>query len=223
MGGASSRSGVGPLGGQKPVDRPDRPGLPWLGQLCVQCVGTKVGRLVAAEFGDPARLAALGIIRFRRFAANRNVQVSGPMADRLVAAARVALPTWEAAVARQVIPEDLALLAAVDNQVQTATGRIAALIPATDYAVLLTGPGWGTCRVGAYAAGVGDMARWSSHRQIYRASGLTPTTYESTSTRVVASSISTSGRKEAARADRDVGATRTVESVRRASDCTITP
>jgi hypothetical protein len=37
---------------------------------------TKVGRLVIAEFSDPARLARLGPERFRRFAANRDVMVA---------------------------------------------------------------------------------------------------------------------------------------------------
>lgn len=153
--------------------------FPGLGSCLSSVLGTKVGRLVAAEFADPARLAALGTIRFQRFAAKRNVQVSRPMAERLVTAAQVALPTVEADVARQVITADLDLLAALDGQVQAVTERIAELIPATDFEVLLTGPGWGTCRVGAYAGTVGDLARWPSHRQLYRASGLTPMTYES--------------------------------------------
>lgn len=153
--------------------------FPGLGGCLSSVLGTKVGRLVAAEFNDPARLTGLGATRFRRFAANRNVQVNGPMADRLLAAARTALPTTEAVIAREVIAADLDLLATLDGQVEAVTGRIADLIPTTAYGVLLTGPGWGTCRVGAYAGCVGDMTRYPSHRQIYRSAGLTPTTYES--------------------------------------------
>ena len=41
-------------------------------------LGTKVGRLVAAHFADPARLAHLGVERFRDFAARRDVQVIDP-------------------------------------------------------------------------------------------------------------------------------------------------
>jgi transposase len=63
-------------------------------------LGTKVGRLVAAEFADPARLASLGGTRFVRFAATRGLQVRRPVADRIVQAARDALPTRDAAVAR---------------------------------------------------------------------------------------------------------------------------
>ena len=59
-------------------------------------LGTKVGRLVAEQFADPARLAALGPARFVQFAAARGVQVRRPLADRLVAAARDTLPTAHA-------------------------------------------------------------------------------------------------------------------------------
>ena len=74
-------------------------------------LATKVGRLVAAEFADPARLAALGSTRFIRFGATRGLQIRKPVADRLIQAAREALPTADAAVARAVLAADLALLA----------------------------------------------------------------------------------------------------------------
>ena len=41
-------------------------------------LATKVGRLVAAEFADPARLAALGSNRFIRFGAARGVRIHRP-------------------------------------------------------------------------------------------------------------------------------------------------
>ena len=66
-------------------------------------LGTKVGRLVAAEFADPARLSSLGVARFIRFAGARGLQVRRPVAERVVAAARDALPTADAAVARRVL------------------------------------------------------------------------------------------------------------------------
>jgi hypothetical protein len=75
-------------------------------------LGTRVGRLVAVEFADPHRLAALGVTRFVRFAANRELRVRRSAADRLVAAARAALPAPEVVVARQVLADDLVLLAA---------------------------------------------------------------------------------------------------------------
>ena len=92
-------------------------------------LGTKVGRLVAEHFADPRRLAGLGSARFVRYAATRGLQVRRPVADRLVAAARDALPSPEAAVARQVLAADLALLADLDTQIQAAEARLAELLP----------------------------------------------------------------------------------------------
>ncbi len=80
-------------------------------------LGTKAGRLVAAEFADPARLAALEVTRFIRFAAARDLVVRRVLAERLVTADADALPTGDAAVARQVLAADLALLADLDTQV----------------------------------------------------------------------------------------------------------
>jgi transposase len=157
--------------------------FPGLGATLSSVLGTKVGRLVAAEFADPDRLARLGVARFRAFAAKRDVRVQVGLAQRLVAAASQALPTPEAAVARQVLAADLALLAALDGQVAQVDARIAALVPTTAYGVLTSGPGWGPVRVAGYAAGVGDPARWPSHRQVYRAAGLNPSQYESSGRR----------------------------------------
>ena len=51
-------------------------------------LGTKVGRLVAAEFADPTRLVRLGVSGLIRFGAHREVQIRKPQADKLIAAAR---------------------------------------------------------------------------------------------------------------------------------------
>jgi transposase len=142
-------------------------------------LGTKVGKLVAGHFADPARLAHLGVQRFRDYAARRGVRVNRTVAGRLVTAARTALPTAEAAVARQVLAADLALLADLDGQISAAEDRIATLLPATEYAVLTSVPGWGSVRVGGYAAALGPISRWPAAAKIYRAAGLTPTQYES--------------------------------------------
>lgn len=142
-------------------------------------LGTKVGRLVAAHFADPKRLTALGPARFVRFAAARNVQVRRPVVGRLLAAARDALPTVDADVARAVLAADLALLADLDEQVAAAELQLAAVLPDSPYASLTSVPGWGTVRAGTYGAAVGDPTRWPGPRQIYRASGLSPTQYES--------------------------------------------
>ena len=142
-------------------------------------LGTRVGRLVAAEFADPHRLAALGVTRFVRFAANRGLRVRRSAAERLVAAAHAVLPAPEAVVARQVLADDLGLLADLDAQIAAAAAQMARLLPDTPFAPLTTVPGWGTIRAGNYGAALGDPQRWPGASQIYRASGLSPAQYES--------------------------------------------
>ena len=153
--------------------------FPGLTMVLPDVLGTKVGRLVAAEFADPHRLAVLGVSRFVRFAANRGLRVRRSTADRLVVAARAALPSSEAQVARQVLADDLVLLVCLDAQIVAAEAQLAQLLPDTPFAPLTTVPGWGTVRVANYGAAVGDLARWPGARQLYRASGLSPAQYES--------------------------------------------
>jgi len=167
-------------------------------------LGTKVGRLVAGHFADPERLAALGATRFIRFAATRGLRVRRPVAERLVEAARHALPMPDAGVARQVLAADLALLGDLDAQVATAETQMAALLPNSPFATLTTVPGWGIVRAGNYGAAVGDPARWPGFRQIYRASGLSPAQYESAGRRRDGS-ISREGSVELRRALIDLG------------------
>jgi transposase len=64
--------------------------FPWLGGTLTDVLGSKVGRLVAAHFPDPARLARLGADRFRDYAARRVVRVTLPLAERLGQAPRPA-------------------------------------------------------------------------------------------------------------------------------------
>lgn len=142
-------------------------------------LGTKIGRLVAAEFSDPSRLADLGVKRLIRFAAVRDLQLRRPVAERLVAAARDALPTRDAAIARQILAADLNLLADLDAQIQVAEAALAVLLPRSPFSTLTTVPGWGVVRAANYAAALGDPYRWPGPRQIYRASGLSPMQYES--------------------------------------------
>ena len=142
-------------------------------------LGTKVGRLVAAEFADPARLAALGSSRFIRFGATRGLQIRRPTADKLIAAAKNALPMPDAAVARAVLAADLALLADLDAQIEAATAELARLVPASPFRPLLTVTGWGAVRAGNYGGALGDPARFPTARQVYRSAGLNPIQYES--------------------------------------------
>ena len=142
-------------------------------------LGTKIGRLVAAEFSDPDRLSMLGVNRLIRFAAVRDVQVRRPVAERLVAAARDALPTRDAVVARRVLAADLDLLTDLDAQVEKAETEMAALLPHSPFATLTSVPGWGVVRTSNYAAALGNPDRWPGPRQVYRAAGLSPMQYES--------------------------------------------
>ena len=167
-------------------------------------LGTKVGRLVVAEFADPARLAALGSSRFVRFGATRGLQIRKPVADRLVQAARDALPTADAAVARAVLAADLALLGDLDAQVGHATEQLARLLPLSPFAPLVTVPGWGAVRAGNYGGALGDPARFDNHRQVYRTAGLNPIQYESAGKRRD-SVISREGSVELRRALIDLG------------------
>lgn len=153
--------------------------FPGLAECLSSLLDTRVGRLVVGEFSDPGRLVRLGPARFRAFAARRGVMVQARVADRLIMAARQVLATDQATIARRVLAEDLALLACLDTQIRAAEGRLAALLPQTRFGVLASVPGWGTVRVASYAAAVGELARWPSPRQLYRAAGLTPTVTES--------------------------------------------
>jgi len=131
--------------------------FPGLTMVLPDVLGTKVGRLVAAEFADPHRLAALGVTRFVRFAANRGLRVRRSTADRLVAAARGALPCPESRVARQVLADDLVLLGCLDVQITAVEAKLARLLADTPFAPLTTVTGWGTVRAASYGAAVGDL------------------------------------------------------------------
>jgi transposase len=153
--------------------------FPGLGATMWSVTLTKAGRLIITELPDPARVARLGPARLRDFAARRGVRMTTPTAERIVEAARQALPVPGAAIAREMLAEDLALLNRIEADIAAADTAIADLLPFTPFGILTTTPGWGTVRVANYGAAVGDPQRWPTHRQLYRASGLTPRLYES--------------------------------------------
>jgi len=153
--------------------------FPGLGRTMWSVVLCKAGRLVITELADPARVTRLGPSRLRTFAANRGVRMTTPLAERIVEAARQALPVPGAEISRRLLATDLKLLADIEEQIALADVEIEALLPQTPFAVLTSTPGWGPVRVAHYGAAVGDPGRWPGHRQLYRASGLTPRLYES--------------------------------------------
>ena len=130
-------------------------------------------------FADPTRLVALGSSRLIRFGATRGVQIRKPIADKLLDAARDALPMPDAAIARQVLAADLALASDLDLQVAQAEVELARLLPASPFRTLTSVPGWAVVRAGNYAGALGDPARFSNPRQVYRSAGLNPIQYES--------------------------------------------
>jgi transposase len=157
VGGAPPAAGRGEHCEEEPAARAARPRLSRPGRkhgALGDVLGSKVGRLVVADFADPARLARLGADRFRAYAARRGVCVTRPLAERLVAAARKALDTAGAAVARDVLAADLTLLNDL-GQIADAQARIAALLPTTDYQILTTTPGWSSIRAAGYDAALG--------------------------------------------------------------------
>ena len=153
--------------------------FPGLGATMWSVVLSKAGRLVITELADPVRVARLGPSRLRSFAAKRGVRMTTPLAEKIVEAARQALPVPGAEVSRRLLTNDLQLLADVEEQIALADLEIEALLPQTPFGVLTTTPGWGSVRVANYGAAVGDPERWPGHRQLYRAAGLTPRLYES--------------------------------------------
>jgi transposase len=167
-------------------------------------LGTKIGRLVAAEFADPARLARLGVSGLIRFGAHREVQIRKSQAEKLLSAARDALPMPDAAIARQVLAADQALLADLDSQVRQAEAELARLLPLSPFRSLTSVPGWGVVRAGNYAGALGDPSRFSNPRQVYRSAGLNPIQYESAGKRHD-SVISREGSVELRRALIDLG------------------
>ena len=153
--------------------------FPGLGRALWSVALSKAGRLVISELPDPARVARLGPARLRRFAAHRGVRMTTPLAEKIVQAARLALPVPGAEISRRLLAADLQLLDDIETQLSEADAQIETLLPMTPFGVLTTAPGWGPARVGNYGAAVGDPERWPSHRQLYRAAGLTPRIYES--------------------------------------------
>ena len=132
--------------------------FPGLSGCLSSLLDTRVGRLLVAEFADPARLARLGARRFQAFAAHRGIIVRAAVAQRLVDAAHQAIPTDQADVARRVLADDLALLERLDTQIAAIDQRLEVLVPATAFAVLCSVPGWRPSGWLAMAPGSASLA-----------------------------------------------------------------
>lgn len=87
------------------------------------------------------------------------MQLRRPVAERVVAAAREALPTRDAVIARQILAADLTLLADLDYQIHAAETALGTLLPRSPYATLTSVPRWAVVRAANYAAALGDPQR----------------------------------------------------------------
>lgn len=141
------------------------PALPGLGGEICDVLGSKVGWLVTAHFPAPARLARLGVERFRDYATAETCGSAGTWRLGWWPPPATHCPPPGAAVARDVLAADLALLGDLEYQIGTAEARIAALLPSTEYQILTTTPGWGVIRSASYAAELGPPNRWASEHQ----------------------------------------------------------
>jgi transposase len=88
------------------------------------------------------------------------------------------LPSWEAKVARQVVADDLRLLACLDAQIVTAEAKLAQLLPDTPFAPLITVP-WGTVSAATTAPRSVTLTAGREPVSSTAASGLSPAQYES--------------------------------------------
>jgi transposase len=88
------------------------------------------------------------------------------------------LPSWEAKVARQVVADDLRLLACLDAQIVTAEAKLAQLLPDTPFAPLITVP-WGTVSAATTAPRSVTFTAGREPVSSTAASGLSPAQYES--------------------------------------------
>ena len=104
------------------------------------------------------------------------LRVRRSTADRLVAAARAALPSVEAQVARQPMISGCwhAWMSRSPPRSEAGSATTEHAIRAADHSARL-----GHGPAANYGAAVGDLRCWPGARQLYRASGLSPAQYES--------------------------------------------
>jgi transposase len=164
-------------------------------------------RVLIRDLPDPDRIRHLGIDGVLRFVRRRGVRMSRPKAEQVVQAAHIALrlPSAERHAPLVVLAADWALFEALDQQIDDATTRLAALLPKTPAGVLLGVPGVGVVTASSYGAAIGDPLRYRDAAAAYRASGLVPIRYESAGRARTHTGISREGSVELRRAIIDLG------------------
>jgi transposase len=146
----------------------------------------KGGMFVLRELaGDVDRIGALTPVALRAAAAEHGVRMTADKTVPVIAAARRALRLHEAErlVRLKMLAADLALLDALFAEIAAADTAVEQLLPHTPARVLLSLPGVGAVRAGAYAAALGDPARFPTAEHAYRASGLVPSQADSAGVR----------------------------------------
>ncbi len=155
--------------------------FPGLGACFDGILGTKAGRVLVRELADPDRMRRLGIEGLVRFVGHRGVQLRRPKAEQLLEVARVALrlPAADRAPVARLLAADMALLDALDLEIDRAETALAGVLGSTPAGVLTSLPGVGVVRASSYGAGIGDPQRFPNAAAAYRASGLVPAEYSS--------------------------------------------
>jgi transposase len=155
--------------------------FPGLGACFGGILATKAGRVLVRDIADPDRMRRLGVEGLVGFVARRGVQLRRPKAEQLLEAARVALrlPASERAPVAALLAADVALLDALDTEIDRAEAALAGVLGETPAGVLTSLPGVGIVRASAYGAAIGDPDRFPNAAAAYRASGLVPAEYSS--------------------------------------------
>jgi transposase len=155
--------------------------FPGLGACFDGILTTKAGRILVRDLADPDRMRRLGLEGLVGFVARRGVQLRRPKAQQLLEAARVALrlPAAERAPIAALLAADVALLDALDREIDRAEGVLGEVLVSTPAGVLTSLPGVGIVRASAYGAAIGDPDRFPNAAAAYRASGLVPAEYSS--------------------------------------------
>jgi transposase len=144
-------------------------------------LATRIGAVLLHHLFDPDRMLDLGAPGLQAFAAEHGVRLTAVKATQLVRAAEQALrlPAAERACQAAVLATDVALLDALNGDIAHAEAQLAAVLPQTPAAVLLSLPGVSTVRASSYGAALGDPRRFASADVAYRIAGMHPSTYDS--------------------------------------------
>jgi transposase len=155
--------------------------FPGLGACFDRILTTRAGRVLVRDLADPDRMRRLGLDGLVGFVARRGVQLRRPKAEQLLEAAHVALrlPAAERAPIAALLAADVALLDALDREIDRAETALSEVLASTPAGVLTSMPGVGVVRASAYGAAIGDPDRFSNAAGAYRASGLVPAEYSS--------------------------------------------